>query len=71
MLWAAESTTAADRQHIIRFLIERIVVDVQGASERVVAEVAEERRGHDRHPDRAQEAATTAEFGHGLLAAHA
>jgi DNA invertase Pin-like site-specific DNA recombinase len=34
-LWTAESTTAADRQHIIRFLIERIVVNVQGTSERV------------------------------------
>ena len=39
VLWAAESTTAADRQRIIRFLIERIVVDVQGASERVVVTI--------------------------------
>ncbi|MFL5340380.1 MAG: recombinase family protein [Gemmataceae bacterium] len=39
VLWAAESTTAADRQRIIRFLIERIVVDVQGASERVAVTI--------------------------------
>ena len=38
-LWTAESTTAADRQRIIRFLIERIVVDVQGASERVAVAI--------------------------------
>jgi DNA invertase Pin-like site-specific DNA recombinase len=38
-LWTAESTTAADRQRIIRFLIERIVVDVQGTSERVVVAI--------------------------------
>jgi hypothetical protein len=34
-LWHAESTTPADRQRIVRFLIERIVIDVQGKSERV------------------------------------
>jgi DNA invertase Pin-like site-specific DNA recombinase len=38
-LWTAESTTAADRQRIIRFLIERIVMDVQGASERVAVTI--------------------------------
>ena len=39
VLWAADSTTAADRQRIIRFLIERIVVDVHGASERVAVTI--------------------------------
>ena len=34
-LWHAETTTPADRQRLVRFLIERIVVDVQGTSERV------------------------------------
>ena len=39
VLWTADSTTAADRQRIIRFLIERIVVDVQGSSERVAVTI--------------------------------
>ena len=39
VLWAADSTTAADRQRIIRFLIERIGVDVQGVSERVAVTI--------------------------------
>lgn len=39
VLWTADSTTAADRQRIIRFLIERIVVDVHGASERVAVAI--------------------------------
>lgn len=34
-LWDAESTTAADRQRLVRILIERIVVTVQGQSEHV------------------------------------
>jgi DNA invertase Pin-like site-specific DNA recombinase len=34
-LWDAESTTPADRQRIVRFLIERIVIDVQGTSQQV------------------------------------
>jgi DNA invertase Pin-like site-specific DNA recombinase len=34
-LWYAESTTAADRQRLVRLLIERIAVDVQGQSEQV------------------------------------
>ena len=34
-LWSADRTTPADRQRLVRFLIERIVVDVQGASEQV------------------------------------
>ena len=38
-LWNATGTTAADRQTIIRHLIERVVVDVQGESERVDVEV--------------------------------
>ena len=38
-LWKAAGTTAADRQTIIRHLVERVVVDVQGESERVDVEV--------------------------------
>ena len=38
-LWAASSTTAADRQGIIRQLVERIVVTAQGETERVDVEV--------------------------------
>jgi DNA invertase Pin-like site-specific DNA recombinase len=34
-LWAAPTTTAAERKEIIRQVVERVVVDVQGASERV------------------------------------
>jgi len=34
-LWAATTTTAADRKEIIRQVVERVVVDVQGQSERV------------------------------------
>jgi len=34
-LWAAESTTPVDRQRLVRLLIERIVVEVQGQSEQV------------------------------------
>jgi DNA invertase Pin-like site-specific DNA recombinase len=34
-LWSAESTTPVDRQRLIRLLIERIEVTVQGESERV------------------------------------
>jgi DNA invertase Pin-like site-specific DNA recombinase len=34
-LWYAGSTTAADRQRLVRLLIERIEVDVQGQSEQV------------------------------------
>jgi DNA invertase Pin-like site-specific DNA recombinase len=34
-LWSAASTTPADRQRIIRFLIEQIIVGVEGTSERV------------------------------------
>jgi DNA invertase Pin-like site-specific DNA recombinase len=34
-LWSAESTTAQDRQRLVRILIERIVVTVQGQSEQV------------------------------------
>lgn len=34
-LWQAPTTTAADRKEIIRQVIERVVVDAQGASERV------------------------------------
>ena len=38
-LWHAETTTAADRQAIIRQLVERIVVTVQGESEQVDLEM--------------------------------
>ena len=38
-LWNATGTTAPDRQAIIRHLIERVVVDIQGESERVDVEV--------------------------------
>jgi len=38
-LWHAETTTAADRQAIIRQLVERVVVTVQGKSEQVDLEV--------------------------------
>jgi hypothetical protein len=38
-LWHAETTTAADRQAIIRQLVERVVVTVQGESEHVALEV--------------------------------
>lgn len=34
-LWAASTTTAADRKEIIRQVVERVIVDVQGNSERV------------------------------------
>ena len=34
-LWAAPTTRAADRKEIIRQVVERVVVDVQGTSERV------------------------------------
>lgn len=34
-LWVAPTTTAADRKEIIRQVVERVVVDVQGSSERV------------------------------------
>jgi DNA invertase Pin-like site-specific DNA recombinase len=34
-LWSAESTTAVERQRLIRMLIERIVVEIQGQSEHV------------------------------------
>jgi Recombinase/Recombinase zinc beta ribbon domain len=38
-LWHAETTTAADRQAIIRQLVERVVVTVQGESEQVELEI--------------------------------
>jgi DNA invertase Pin-like site-specific DNA recombinase len=34
-IWSAETTTAVDRQRLIRMLIERVVVEVQGQSEQV------------------------------------
>ncbi len=38
-LWQAPTTTPADRQRIVRLVVERVVVDVQGASERVTVTV--------------------------------
>jgi DNA invertase Pin-like site-specific DNA recombinase len=38
-LWAAPTTTAADRKEIIRQVVERVVVDVQGGSERVTVRI--------------------------------
>ncbi len=38
-LWHASSSTAAERQTIVRQLIEQVVVSVQGTSEQVVLEV--------------------------------
>jgi hypothetical protein len=35
MLWAASTTTDVDRKEIIRQIVERVVVDVEGNSERV------------------------------------
>jgi hypothetical protein len=37
--WRAPPTTAADRQVIIRYLVERVIVTVQGESERVEVQV--------------------------------
>lgn len=34
-VWSAESTSAEDRQHIVRLLIEKVIVDIEGQSERV------------------------------------
>jgi hypothetical protein len=39
VLWQAETTSAADRQAIVRLLVERIVVTVQGESERVDVQI--------------------------------
>ena len=38
-LWRASSTTPADRQAIVRQLVERVIVTVQGESEKVDVEV--------------------------------
>jgi hypothetical protein len=38
-LWEAPSTTAAERKEIIRQVVERVVVDAQGASERVLVRI--------------------------------
>ena len=34
-LWAAPTTTAADRKEIVRQVVERVIIDVQGSGERV------------------------------------
>jgi DNA invertase Pin-like site-specific DNA recombinase len=38
-LWAAQTTTNAERKQIVRQVIERIVISVEGVSERVGAEI--------------------------------
>jgi hypothetical protein len=38
-LWEARSTTAADRKEIVRQVVERVVVDAEGATERVEARI--------------------------------
>jgi DNA invertase Pin-like site-specific DNA recombinase len=38
-LWYAETTTRADHQRIVRFLIERILVGVQGSSQQVAVAI--------------------------------
>lgn len=38
-LWTASTTTAADRKEIIRQVVERVIVDVQGHSERVTVRI--------------------------------
>jgi DNA invertase Pin-like site-specific DNA recombinase len=38
-LWHAPATTAADRQAIVRQLVERVIVTVQGQSEQVAAQI--------------------------------
>ena len=38
-LWAAPTTTAVDRKDLIRQVVERVVVDVQGRSERVIVRI--------------------------------
>ena len=38
-LWAAPTTTAVDRKEIVRQVVERVVIDVQGRSERVRVDV--------------------------------
>jgi hypothetical protein len=38
-LWAAETTTVAERKEIIRQVVERVVVDAEGTSERVQVRV--------------------------------
>jgi DNA invertase Pin-like site-specific DNA recombinase len=38
-LWVAPTTTPADRQRIIRFLVERVTVEIEGVSDRVRATI--------------------------------
>ena len=45
-LWAAPSTTDADRKEIIRQIVERVIVDVQGSSERVKVRIEWIGAGH-------------------------
>jgi DNA invertase Pin-like site-specific DNA recombinase len=49
-LWQAPTTTAADRQRVVRLLVEEVVVAVQGDSERVDVTIhwaGGERTGHE------------------------
>ncbi|MFL5589632.1 MAG: recombinase family protein [Ktedonobacteraceae bacterium] len=45
-LWVAATTTAADRKEIIRQVVERVIVDVQGNSERVKVRIEWIGAGH-------------------------
>jgi DNA invertase Pin-like site-specific DNA recombinase len=45
-LWAAPTTTAADRKEIIRQVVERVVVEAHGRSERVTVRIAWVGGGH-------------------------
>jgi DNA invertase Pin-like site-specific DNA recombinase len=38
-LWHAATTTAAERQRLVRFLVERVVVDVQGTTDQVAVAI--------------------------------
>jgi hypothetical protein len=45
-LWAAPTTQASDRKEIIRQVVERVIVDVQGSSERVKVRIEWVGGGH-------------------------
>jgi hypothetical protein len=49
VLWNAATTTPADRQQIIRFLVERVEVAVEGISDRVQVTVSWVGGQHTRH----------------------
>ncbi len=45
-LWAASTTTPADRKELIRQVVERVIVDVEGSSERVKVRIEWVGGGH-------------------------